>query len=118
MPGQAAVVAAVRRRVPGGQGALTFIELPSRGGPAAGHSPIQHPIGRKSTSRSELFTGRLCTAGPPTKNLPLHSCESDRATGGTQSASGQARPAPKPCMRSLPTTLEPAGSDGRIDSRP
>jgi hypothetical protein len=113
VPGQAAVVAAVRRRVPRGQGALAFVELPGRGGPAAGHSPIQHPIGRKSTSQSELFMGRLCTAGPPTKNLPLLSCQPDRATGGTWSASGQARPAPKPCMASLRAAPEPAGSDVR-----
>jgi len=118
VPGQAAVVAAVRRRVPGGQGALTFVELPGRGGPAAGHSPIQHPIGRKSTSQSGLFTGRLCTAGPPTKNLPLLSCQQDRATGGTRSASVRGRPAPKPWMASLPAAPEPASSDGRIDSRP
>ena len=49
MPCQAAAVAAVRRWVARGQCAFTFVELSGRRRPAAGHDPIEHPIGRKST---------------------------------------------------------------------
>lgn len=49
MPRQAAVVAAVGSWVARGQCALTFVELPGRCGPAAGHDSIEHPIGRMST---------------------------------------------------------------------
>ena len=48
MPCQATVVAAVRSWVARGQCAFTFVDLPGRRGPAAGHNPIEHPIGRKS----------------------------------------------------------------------
>ena len=60
MPCQTAVLAAVRGWVAWGQSALTLIELPRHRGPAAGHNPIEHPIGRKSMRRPELFTERFC----------------------------------------------------------
>ena len=67
MPRQAAVVATVRRWVTRGQGALTFVDLPGRRGPAAGHNPIQHPIGRKSTRDPTCSYGVYARPVPPTK---------------------------------------------------
>jgi len=62
VPREPAVVAAVRGWVPRGQAAFAFVEFPGRGGPAAGHNAIQHPIARKSTAGTELFMLRLWRA--------------------------------------------------------
>ena len=67
MPRQTAVVATVRRWVTRGQSALTFVDLPGRRGPAAGHTPIQHPIGRKSTRGPTCSYGVYARPVPPTK---------------------------------------------------
>jgi len=64
MPCQAAVVAAVGRWVARGQCALTFVEPPGCRGPAAGHNPIQHPIGRKSTPDPICSRGVYLRLGP------------------------------------------------------